>query len=132
MTTPEQRSSSILLSAALEAAQQGYASDSDKLFAKAINLSEKAQGRNCADYAKMLVRYADICSDKGRTEKAEALYREALEIYEKTCGFEHISAGLLMRNLSEICHRLGKKADASDWRSKSLRILSNHANSRNS
>lgn len=115
----------ILLSAALQAGQRGMVADSDKLFAKAIYLTQQESNRG-NDYATMLVRFADMCADHGRLEKAESLYKEALEIFEKSRGTDHLSAALLMRNLAEICDKLGNAIESRSWSCRASEILNKH------
>lgn len=119
------RSSNILLSAALQAGQKGMIADSEKLFAKAIYLKEKNAGKG-TEYATMLVSFADMFMDTGHFEKAEPLYVEALRIFGQSHGHDHLSIGLLMRSLAEACHQLGKEQENEDWILKSQQILKQH------
>lgn len=128
MTYTESRSSQILLSAALEAGHSGLHKDSDKLFDKAKTLGEKALGKS-AGYAQMLIKFADMCADSGRIEKAESLYHEALPIFCYANGSEHLSIAILMRNLADLCKRQGKEADAEAWKRQSMQIMSKHRSS---
>lgn len=126
MNTQETRRSQILLSAALQAVQQGLYADSDKLFCKARDLSEKTKGTNSIEHAGMLVRYADFCADNGRMPMAETLYKEALPIYLSAHGHDHMTGAIVMRNLADLCSRQGKESEAQDWMQRSIQILSKH------
>lgn len=119
------RSSIILLNAALLAGQKGLIADSEKLFAKAILLKEKCNGRS-TEYATMLVSFADMYMDNRQAAKAEPLYAEAVKILSDSHGDDHLSIGLIMRSLAETCHRLGKEDEGKYWTEQSTQILKQH------
>lgn len=121
-TTAEMRSSKILFAVALEAEKRGLSAHSDKIFARAKDLSLES-GLTDGRYAATLIEFADLCADCGRLEKAESLYREALSILLKSRGEEHPSTALAMRNLADICRKLGKESEAAELNSRAVFIL---------
>jgi hypothetical protein len=124
-TFAHNRSSNILLNAALLAGQKGMLADSEKMFAKAILLKEKSAGRG-TEYATMLVSFADMYMDNENAAKAEPLYAEALRILSSSHGDDHLSIALLMRSLSEACHRLGRENESHEWCLQAKKILKQH------
>ncbi len=120
------RTSQILFSVALEAAQHGMISESDILLAKALEIANPGCLVQGADYAAKLIQFADLCTDLNRLDKAESLYRNAIKILEKYLGIEHQSTALAMRSLADICSRQGKEPEAADLRMRALLILANN------
>lgn len=53
---------------------------------KFLTIQEQALGQNCPEVAATVSKLADLYFNKGMLEDAEALYRRALQIMEKTLG----------------------------------------------
>jgi Flp pilus assembly protein TadD len=64
------------------------------------------------DLARVEMYVADFYLTKGRYAEAEALYRQALVIYNKRYGFYHMLVGMVMRNLAMIKELTGQKQHA--------------------
>lgn len=124
-TSAQNRSSNILLHAALHAGQKGMVSDSEKLFVKALNLKEKSVGKS-TEYATILVSFADMYMDNGYVSKAEPLYAEALTLLAHSHGDDHLSIALLMRSLAEAYERLGKEKESFALCKQAKEILKQH------
>jgi hypothetical protein len=64
--------------------------------------------------------------DNENAAKAEPLYAEALRILSSSHGDDHLSIALLMRSLSEACHRLGRENESHEWCLQAKKILKQH------
>jgi serine/threonine-protein kinase len=64
---------------------QGLHSDAEPLFEEVVALRAAALGREHIDFARSLVRLADLRYERGRYD-AEPLYADALEIFRKALG----------------------------------------------
>jgi tetratricopeptide (TPR) repeat protein len=59
-----------------------------------------------------MARVADLCYSQGQDGDAEALYRRALEIGEKTLGPDHEDVANSLNNLAALLARGGRYTEA--------------------
>lgn len=125
-TTAKVRSSNVLFSAALEAEKHGMYAQADTLFDRAKHLHRQAGLCISTDFASRLLEFADLCIDDGRFERAESLYREVLAFFVEYNGENHLCTALTMRNLADVCSKLGKKSEAAELNFRAASILLKH------
>lgn len=122
----------VLFSAALEAEKRGLFAHADRLMAKIIETNHRKGIANSQNYIGMLLQFADLCADGERLEKADSVYREVLSILIETKGIDHLSTGLAMRSLADVCSRLGKFDEAAEISNTASSILSKNHQKKNS
>jgi tetratricopeptide (TPR) repeat protein len=72
--------------------------------------------------AKNLAGQADICFENGKYDEAELLYKQALEIGEKTVGPEHPALAPTLASLAEVYYRQERFKEAEPLCRRSLEI----------
>ena len=88
------------LSALLEV-QDKYA-EAETLFRRAIEIDEKALGKDHPTVATDYNNLARLLQDQGKYAEAEPLYRRPIEIFQATLGTDHSNTVMVKRN-SEVC-----------------------------
>ena len=78
-----------------------------------------------------LSHLANIYRDDGRLEKAEELYKQAMEIREKVLSPDHPSVAAALEDYSILLRKLGRSAEADrlDERARSIRKARDPQNS---
>ncbi|MEI6848255.1 MAG: tetratricopeptide repeat protein [Chlorobiaceae bacterium] len=68
---------------------QGKDAEAEPMFRRALEIDEKAYGKDHPEIATDLNNLATLLKDQGKYAEAEPLYRRALEIYEQRLGNNH-------------------------------------------
>ena len=76
---------------------QGKYAEAEPLFRRAIEISEKALGKEHPTVATDYNNLAVLLQDQGKYAEAEPLYRRAIEIDEKTLGKDHPDVALAIQ-----------------------------------
>lgn len=90
----------------------GNNEEAEPLFREALDIAEKALGKDHPDYATGLNNLALLLHATGRTAEAEPLFREALEIAAKSLGKDHPDYALRLNNLALLRHSTGRNEEA--------------------
>jgi tetratricopeptide (TPR) repeat protein len=85
--------------------------------------AEQILGSNYAELAKVLHRLAVLYHHREDLEKAEPLYRRALDAANKAVTKSNPELGLILNNLGRLLHGQGKLAEAETLYQRSLEIL---------
>eukprot|EP00298_Acanthocystis_sp_HF-20_P022581 c30590_g1_i1.p1 GENE.c30590_g1_i1~~c30590_g1_i1.p1 ORF type:complete len:914 (+),score=182.28 c30590_g1_i1:38-2779(+) len=100
--------------------------ESERLFKKALKISENVLGPNHGDVSCCLNKLAALYSSQGKYEQAESLYTRSIEIKERCFGINHPNVAETLNSLGEI-HRLqGRYDEAEHFCIKSLDIREKH------
>jgi len=67
-------------------------------------------------------KLAGICCHDGRYAEAEAFYRRALAIREKTFGPDHVFVAEPLEGLAKVCEQTGRAAEAQELSARVARI----------
>ncbi len=118
---PEQESSKLLSNipqtagmlnklAALYHSQENY-SVAERLYKRALKVSEKKVGDQHREAATILNNLASLYHDQERYSKAEPLYKRSLAILEKVFGPDHPKVATRLRNLMDLYRVQGRKKE---------------------
>lgn len=69
---------------------------------RSVEIRRCAVGTEHFDYASDIGGLAAIIADQGRHDEADALYREALAIFERLLGDDHYEIAVLLHNLAAV------------------------------
>jgi tetratricopeptide (TPR) repeat protein len=90
----------------------GRYAEAEALYKRALEIDEKALGKDHPDTATSLNTLAVLYHHQGKYAEAEALYKRALEIREKAIGKDHPATATSLNDLANLYHRQGKYAEA--------------------
>ena len=81
---------------------QGKYAEAEPLFRRAIEIDEKALGKDHPDVANDYNNLAGLLQDQGKYAEAEPLYRRAIEIFQTNLGPDHPNTFAAKRNY-DVC-----------------------------
>ncbi len=111
------------LAEAEQASRQGEAAKSERLYKEALTLAEQAGGLNDQELVTSLIHLADFYFASKSYDRAEPLYRRALEIYERIFGVENFISAICMGSLGDVLAAQGKSSEAADVKRRSREVL---------
>ncbi|MBI4460160.1 MAG: tetratricopeptide repeat protein [Acidobacteria bacterium] len=91
--------------------QEKYAA-AERLYKRALKISEKTSGSQHREVASILNNLANLYHDQKRYAEAEPLYKRSLTIVEKIFGANHPKAARRISNLADLYHTQGKLEQA--------------------
>ncbi|MBF0345132.1 MAG: CHAT domain-containing protein, partial [Nitrospirae bacterium] len=92
------------------------------LFKRALEINEKALGKEHPSTATSLNNLANLYQATGRYAEAKPLLKRALEINEKALGKEHPSTATSLNNLANLYQATGRYAEAEPLLKRALEI----------
>lgn len=84
----------------------------EKLYKRAMEISEKAPGGQAREEASILMNFGTLYHEQKRYADAEKLYRRSLELAEKAHGPNNPKVARRLRRLAELYRILGKEKEA--------------------
>ena len=97
--------------------EQGKYAEAAPLLRRAIEIDERALGKDYPDVARAYNNLALSLWHQGKYAEADPLYRRAIEIDEKALGRDHPTFATLYNNLAQLLTDQGKYAEADPlWR----------------
>lgn len=108
------------LTVAETASRDGNRSRAELLYIQAMEMST---GLSEQERVTSLIHLADFYAGGRNFVKAEPLYRQAAEIYERTFGPRNIIGAMCLRSLGEALEALGKQAEAETVKTRVTEIL---------
>ena len=106
----------------LKAYQQGRYKEAEKLFLVAIQ-NAKDFGLQDARLATSFNNLAEVYRNQGKLAEAEPLYKQSLEIWEKSLGPEHANTALNLTNLADLYHTQDRYQEAEPLYKRALAIF---------
>jgi hypothetical protein len=108
------------LAAAESASRDGNRSRAELLYRQAIAMAERLSEQ---ERVTSLIHLADFYARNQEYAKAEPLYRESADIYERTFGPRNFIGAMCLRSLGEVLEALGKEAEAQTVKTRVTEIL---------
>jgi len=110
--------------------KSGSYSEAEPLYKRALEISEKALGKDHPDVATTLNNLAGLYDSQGRYSEAEPLYKRALQILEKAFGNQHPYVATVLENYADLLKKTNreKEAEAMEARAKAIREKHKQAN----
>lgn len=99
---------------AMTYSKEGAGNKAVELVTKAIDMSERVDGKDNADEADLLSNLATFYVDQGDYTKAEPVMRHAMDIIRTSGLTGRASTLVTMNNLAVICHHQGRIKEAED------------------
>ena len=93
------------------------------LLHEAMELREKAQGRDNEDFARDTATLAYVWWQLCELDKAEALFRDSIALYTQTVGTDHASMAIAQYNLAGVLYEQGRKDEATQLGREALRVF---------
>lgn len=103
-----------------EASREGNKTRAELLYKQAMDMSQSLSDQ---ERVTSLIHLADFYAGGQHYVKAEPLYRQAAEIYERTFGPKNIIGAMCLRSLGEVLEALGKEAEAETVKLRVTEIL---------
>lgn len=82
--------------------------ESERMFAEAIELRERAGAIDDPQYASILSNMGNSLSEQGRYDEARGYYDRAIEVWQRTLGPDHPQIGIPLNNLGNSLSDQGK------------------------
>ena len=108
------------LSDAESASREGNRSRAELVYKQALEMSRSLTDQ---EHVTSLIHLADFYAGKQDYVKAEPLYRQATEIYERTFGPRNFIGAMCLRSLGEVLEALGKDSEARTVKTRVTEIL---------
>lgn len=108
------------LAAAESASREGHRGRAELLYKQALEMSDRLSEQ---ERVTSLIHLADFYARNQEYGKAEPLYRQSADIYERTFGSRNFIGAMCLRSLGEVLEALGKEAEAKTVRSRVTEIL---------
>lgn len=108
------------LTTAESASREGNRARAELLYKQALDMSGTLSDN---ERVTTLIHLADFYAGAQSYAKAEPLYRQAVEIYERTFGPRNIIGAMCLRSLGEVLEALGKEAEAQTIKTRATEIL---------
>jgi hypothetical protein len=108
------------LSVAENASRDGQRPRAELLYRQALDMSQSLSDQ---ERVTSLIHLADFYAGGQNYVKAEPLYRQAADIYERTFGPRNIIGAMCLRSLGEVLEALGKDAEAQTVKTRVTEIL---------
>ncbi len=96
--------------------------ETEPMYRRALEMSEKLLGKNHNDVATSLNNLAGLYMTKGKYNQAKPMYKRALKIREKSLGKDHIDVAHSINNLAELYRTQEKYNKAEPLYLRSLEI----------
>jgi hypothetical protein len=97
------------LAAAETSSREGNRARAELLYVQALDMSDILSDQ---ERVTSLIHLADFYAGREDFVKAEPLYRQAADIYERTFGPRNFIGAMCLRSLGEVLEALGKEAEA--------------------
>ena len=108
------------LAAAETASKRGEKSRAELLYKQALALASLLSEQN---HVTSLIHLADFYASGQEFHLAEPLFRQAVDIYERTFGSRNFIGAMCLRSLSEVLEAQGKSVEAETVKVKAMEIL---------
>jgi tetratricopeptide (TPR) repeat protein len=95
----------------------------EPLYRRAIEIGEKALGKDDPSVAIRYNNLADLLRAQGKYDQAEPLFRRAIEIGEKTLGKDHPNLAIRYNNLAGLLQAQGKYDQAEPLYRRAIEIF---------
>jgi tetratricopeptide (TPR) repeat protein len=102
------------------ASKDGARTRAELLYKQALEMSAALSDQ---ERVTSLIHLADFYASGHDYVKAEPLYRQAADIYERTFGPRNIIGAMCLRSLGEVLEALGKDAEAKSVKTRVTEIL---------
>lgn len=108
------------LATAENASRDGNRGRAETLYQQALEMCDRLSEQ---ERVTSLIHLADFYARNHEYEKAEPLYRQSADIYERTFGSRNFIGAMCLRSLGEVLEALGKEAEAKVVHSRVTEIL---------
>lgn len=108
------------LAAAEMASRDGNRSRAEVLYRNALQMSESLSAQ---ERVTSLIHLADFYARREEYAKAEPLYRQASDLYERTFGPRNFIGAMCLQSLGDVLEALGKEAEAQSVKTRVTEIL---------
>lgn len=106
---------------------QGIRSESEPMYIRSLQISERTLGPEHPQVALALNNLADLYRSQERCDESETFYRRALKISEKAQGPEHPQVGLILEGYAHLLLNMKRLREAAEIGKRAIRIRMKHA-----
>lgn len=104
------------------ARETGKLQDAQQIAARLVDVARAAKARNPQNAAAVLHNVGSLYDDFGRYDEAETLLTEALSLYERALGPEHLDVAMTLNTLGAVKLHKGQYAQSESLLKKALAI----------